>query len=76
MCEARQGSRRADRAAPPCAWVKVLAQAEYVVFGRRREAREPRMCERLLGCKAARRVWIELRADEALCCRVAWFKVR
>ena len=44
MREARQGSPRADHAArPACAWVKILAQARYVVFGWRREAREPRM---------------------------------
>lgn len=56
--EVRQGSHRVDCAAPACARVKVLATATCVVFGWRCEACDPRMRERLFGCKAARGVWI------------------
>jgi hypothetical protein len=54
----RQDTRSSNRIPPPSAWVKVLAQAGEVVFGRGGKGRQPWLCEGLLCCEAAGGVWI------------------
>jgi len=60
------GTRHADRAAPACAWVKVLVQIAVVVFGRSSEAHEPWIRQ----CEATRGVGIEEGMNKAFGCGV------